>query len=170
LAALHNPIYRSKYKENLNLEFPRIPMYNDFWSWSNWGKQLQKIQANYELAPKYKIKRKESGTNIKNLKPTFKVDKLNGTIQLDKETKIEGIPSKAFDYVLGIRSAIEWILDQYKVKQITDKTVSSMFNVYNYEDYKEEIIELIQKVISVSLSTLEIMDEMKSKQDLLKTK
>ena len=170
LAALHNPIYRSKYKENLNLEFPRIPLYKDFWTWSNWGKELQRIQSNYELAPKYKIKVIESVTKVKNLKPIFKVDKVNGTIQLDKETKIEGIPSKAFDYVLGIRSAIEWILDQYKVKQITDKTVSSMFNGYNYADYKEEIIELIQKVISVSLSTLEIMDEMKSKQDLLKTK
>lgn len=170
LAVLHNPLYRLKYKENLNLEFPRIPMYKDFWSWSNWGKQLQSIQANYELAAKYKIRRLESGMKIKKLKPIFKVDRINGSIQMDKETKIEGIPPKAFEYVLGIRSAIEWILDQYKVKQITDKSISSMFNAYNYEDYKEEIIELIQKVISVSLNTLEIMDAMKNKQDLLITK
>jgi len=170
LAALHNPVYRIKYKENLNLEFPRIPMYKDFWKWSNWGKQLQNIQENYELAPKYKIKLKESGIKVKNLKPIFKVDKVCGVIQLDEETKIEGIPPKVFDYVLGIRSAIEWILDQYKVKKITDETVSKMFNSYNYKDYKEEIIELIQKVISVSLNTLKIMDEMKNNQELLKMK
>jgi len=79
---------------------------------------------------------------------------------MDEKTTLKGIPLKAFEYQLGIRSAIDWILDQYKVKKIKDDTVANMFNDYNYLDYKEEIIELIQKVTTVSLKSLDIMDEM----------
>jgi predicted helicase len=37
-AVLHNPLYREKYALNLKREFPRIPLYNDFWQWAEWGR------------------------------------------------------------------------------------------------------------------------------------
>jgi len=86
---------------------------------------------------------------------------VHGNIKLDEKTTLTGIPPEAFEYQLGIRSAIDWILDQYKVKKIKDETVTAMFNDYKYENYKDEIIELIKKVTTVSMKSLAIMKEMK---------
>ncbi|MDB4075702.1 N-6 DNA methylase [Crocinitomicaceae bacterium] len=161
LGALHSPAYREKYKDNLKLEFPRIAMNKDFWKWSNWGKDLFNLQANYEGAELFNIKEVHQESNVKSLKTIFKVDRVNGSIKLDERTTLTGIPPEAFEYQLGIRSAIDWILDQYKVKKIKDETITAMFNDYKYVNYKDEIIELIKKVTTVSIKSLAIMNEMK---------
>ena len=44
----------------------------------------------------------------------LKPDKENGSIVLDGKTALTGIPTEAWEYRLGSRSALEWILDQYK--------------------------------------------------------
>lgn len=33
-AVLHDPLYLEKYAQNLKREFPRIPLYTDFWQWT----------------------------------------------------------------------------------------------------------------------------------------
>ena len=51
-AVLHNPAYRKKYELNLKREFPRIPFYENFFQWRDWGKQLMNLHINYEtVAP-----------------------------------------------------------------------------------------------------------------------
>ena len=161
LGTLHSPAYREKYKDNLRLEFPRIPMNKDFWKWSNWGRDLFNIQANYEDVELFNIKEVHQESNVKSLKTIFKVDRENGSIKLDEKTTLTGIPPEAFEYQLGIRSAIDWVLDQYKIKKIKDETIMAMFNDYKYENYKDEIIELIKKVTTVSMKSLAVMKEMK---------
>ena len=49
-------------------------------------------------------------------KAMLRADKAAGTITLDSETTLSGIPPTAWDYKLGNRCALEWILDQYKEK------------------------------------------------------
>ena len=68
---------------------------------------------------------------------------------------LDGIPSKAFDYRLGNRSALEWVINQYQVK--TDKR-SGIINNPNRDDDPQYIIRLIRKVITVSLETVEIVE------------
>ena len=70
---------------------------------------------------------------------------------------IDGIPPKAFDYRLGTRSALEWVIDQYCVK--TDKR-SRIVNDPNRVDDPEYIVQLIGKVITVSLETAEIVSKL----------
>jgi predicted helicase len=65
-----------------------------------------------------------------------------------------GIPAETFEYRLGNRSALEWIIDQYQVK--TDKR-SGIVNDPNRLDDPEYIVRLIGKVITVSLDTMEIV-------------
>ena len=52
-------------------------------------------------------------------KPSLKADKDKGIIVLDTETQLTGVPPEAWSYKLGNRSALEWILDQYKEKTPT---------------------------------------------------
>ena len=70
---------------------------------------------------------------------------------------LDGIPSRAFDYRLGNRSALEWVIDQYRVK--TDKR-SGIVNDPNRDDDPQYIIRLIRKVITVSLETVSIVEDL----------
>ena len=83
-AVLHDPIYREKYTLNLKREFPRVPFYEDFWLWADWGSALMDAHIGYEAAEPYVLKR----TNKKVAKPKakLKADKENGLIILDEAT------------------------------------------------------------------------------------
>jgi predicted helicase len=62
------------------------------------------------------------------------------------------IPPEVFEYRLGNRSALEWIIDQYQVS--TDKR-SGITNDPNRADDPQYIVRLIARVVAVSLETLE---------------
>lgn len=49
-------------------------------------------------------------------KVILRADKVAGTIEIDSETTLTGIPPEAWDYKIGSRCALDWILDQYKEK------------------------------------------------------
>ena len=68
---------------------------------------------------------------------------------------LEGIPSEVFDYRLGNRSALEWVVDQYRVK--VDKR-SGIKNDPNRVEDPEYILRLIGQVITVSLETVDVVN------------
>ncbi len=181
-AVLHNPAYRKKYELNLKREFPRIPFYENFRHWAKWGKKLMDLHINYETAKPFALKlhehkvkaeakkQKEMFSRVEEpqalyaLQPKIKVklkaDKEKGIIELDELTFLSGIPKEAWEYKLGNRSALEWILDQYKEKKPTDPTIAEKFNTYRFADYKTQVIDLLKKVCTVSVETMKIIKEM----------
>lgn len=166
-AVLHNPAYRKKYELNLKREFPRIPFYEDFQKWSKLGKQLMELHINYETVKPYKLEEINlvvdlaSGYNVESLfKAKLKADKTEGTIIIDSLTTLKGIPADAWRYKLGNRSALEWILDQYKESKPKDPTIAEKFNTYKFNDYKDQVIDLLKRVCTVSIETMKIIDEM----------
>ncbi len=156
---LHNPAYRKKYELNLKREFPRIPFYESFDKWKDWGKQLMDLHINYEITEPYKLIRKEIDTKALP-KVKLKADKETGIIQLDENTELHGILKEVWEYKLGNRSALEWILDQYKEKKPGDSTIAEKFNTYKFADYKEQVIDLLKRVCTVSVETMKIINEM----------
>jgi predicted helicase len=94
-------------------------------------------------------------------KPSLKVNKDSGVIVLDTETQLTGVPLEAWTYKLGNRSALEWILDQYKEKKPKDPTIREKFNTYRFADHKEKVIDLLMRVTRVSVETMEIVEAMK---------
>ena len=87
-------------------------------------------------------------------------NKAAGTIALDDKTTLRGVPPEAWEYQLGSRSALEWILDQYKEKKVKDPTIAERFNTYKFADYKEQVIDLLGRVCAVSVETMRIIEEM----------
>lgn len=73
------------------------------------------------------------------------------TIIYNKSITIKNIPERAYDYVVNGRPAIEWIIDQYQVK--TD-------NKSGITDDPKYILNLLLSVITVSMRTLELIDEL----------
>ncbi len=168
-AVLHNPKYREKYKLNLKREFPRLPFFKDFFKWANWGKELMDLHIDYENAKPYKLQIVENENPKTNPKTKLRKDKINNDIILDENTTIKGIPEYAFEYRFGNRSAIEWILNQYKEKEYSknvlkkypDKQIlNDNFNNYKFVDYKTQVIDLIGKITTVSIETMEIIKQM----------
>ena len=52
-----NPAYRAKYELNLKRDFPRIPIYENFGQWRDWGKRLMALHLDYETAEPYPLER-----------------------------------------------------------------------------------------------------------------
>ena len=117
------------------------------------------LHINYETLSSYPLKRVDIPLE-RNPKAKLKADKLHHKIYVDEITTLENIPPLAWEYKLGNRSALEWILDQYKEKKPKDPTIAEKFNTYLFADYKEKVIDLLHKVCYLSVETMNIIQEM----------
>ena len=163
---LHDPVYREKYAQNLKREFPRIPFYADFWQWAAWGDALMALHIGYETVAPFALTRADepdARTRSAGLAPKalLRADMAAGSIALDAETTLRGIPPDAWRYRLGNRSALDWVLDQYKERKPKDPTIREKFDTYRFADYKERVIDLLRRVTTVSVETMLIVDAMK---------
>ena len=162
-ALLHHPEYRDRYAANLKRDLPRLPYAPDFCGFANAGARLAEIHVGYEDVDEYR-----GGTDTPTLQfietPGVPLDWRVEKMKLSRDKTqlkyndfltLDRIPSRAFDFRLGNRSALEWVIDQYRVK--TDKR-SGIVNDPNREDDAQYIIRLIRKVITVSLETVSIVE------------
>ena len=165
-AALHNPAYRREYKVDLLREFPRLPLYRDFAAWRNMGRELLDLHIGFESVEPYpleRVDRARSGGGAAAPRVMLRAnarDKERGEIHIDSETMLRGVPADAWRYRLGSRSALEWVLDQYREKKPRDPTIRERFNTYRFADYKEHVIDLLRRVCTVSARTMDVIDEM----------
>lgn len=157
-AVLHHPHYRERYAANLKRELPRIPFAPEFYPFATAGKRLAEIHINYEKQPEYRLKHIEN----KDLPIDWRVEKMRLSkdktqIKYNDFLTLTGIPPAVFEYRLGNRSALDWIIDQYQVT--TDKR-SEITNDPNRLDDEEYIVRLIKQIITVSLETVEIVNNL----------
>ena len=157
-AVLHDPVYRHDYAVDLTRELPRLPLYHDFDVWARMGQELLDLHIGFESAELYPLERVDQPGEAKRV--ILRPDKERGSIKLDDKTTLTGVPPEAWRYRLGSRSAIEWVLDQYKEKKPRDPTIAEKFNTYRFADYKEHVIDLLGRVCAVSVRTMEIVDDM----------
>jgi len=141
---------------NLKRDLPHIPFAVDFWGFAKAGAQLAELHVNYESQPEYE-NLKYIETPAKPIdwhveKMRFSKDKTQ--LKYNDFLTLDGIPPKAFDYRLGNRSALEWVVDQYRVK--VDKR-SGIVNDPNRAAVPRYIVDLIARVINVSLKTVGIV-------------
>ena len=155
-ALLHQPTYREKYEMNLKRDLPHIPFAEDFWDFANAGAALADLHVNYESASKYDglkyIETPDMPIDWRVKKMKLSKDKTQ--LKYNDFLTLDSIPPETYDYKLGTRSALEWIVDQYRVK--TDKR-SGIVNDPNRADQPQYIVDLIARVITVSLKTIEII-------------
>lgn len=164
-AALHDPLYRETYVANLKREFPRIPLHADFWRWAAWGEALMKLHVGYEAAEPWPLVRVDVPDERKpgaTPKVLLRADPAAGVIQLDADTQLAGVPPAAWDYRLGSRTALGWVLDQHKERAPKDRVVRERFNTYRFADHRERVIDLLRRVTRVSVETVAITEAMRA--------
>lgn len=158
---LHHPQYRERYAENLKRELPRIPLLSDhatFELCAQIGKKLMELHLNYEQMPEYPLKwheNKDVPINWYVKKMRLMVDK--SALVYNEWLTLSRIPQECYQYRLGNRSALEWIIDQYQVS--TDKR-SGITSDPNRLDDEQYIVRLIGKVITVSVETVRLVGEL----------
>ena len=153
---LHHADYRKKYAANLRRDLPHIPFAPDFRAFAKAGKRLAELHVNYENQPEYPLEQIETPGENRDLRvEKMRLSKDKTQIKYNEFLTLAGVPAKAFAYRLGNRSALDWIIDQYRVK--TDKR-SGIVNDPNRADDDQYIVRLIGRVITVSLETVDIVE------------
>jgi predicted helicase len=164
-AVLHHPLYRQTYKTDLQQNLPAVPVSPAFAQLAALGKELGLLHTAFEDAEPYNVTRSDKDVAFPQLKLKSSPEK--GEIQIDEATRLSNIPSEAWSYKLGNRSAIDWVLEGYKVKKISPDdgdiadSSSPLYTQYGYQayqfaPYKEECIMLVRRIITLSLKTQHI--------------
>ncbi len=156
---LHHPAYRERYQANLKRDLPHIPFSEDFWGFAEAGAKLAALHVNYEDQDEYDTLQLIQTPNVPLnwCVEKMRLSKDKTSLAYNDFLTLDGIPPEAFEYRLGTRSALEWVIDQYRVK--TDKR-SGILNDPNHADNPQYIVKLIGKVITVSLETVEIVNKL----------
>lgn len=166
---LHSPEYRERFANNLSKELPRIPLAKDFKAFMKAGRELAQLHLNYETMDKWAVKETgnstDPGRTIKMSYPNKVKDSETGkkvkdltVLKVAENLIIEGIPLRAYDYVVNGKSAIGWLIDRYQIR--TDKKSGIVNDPNDYSDDPRYIVDLVERVITVSMRTLDIMDSL----------
>ncbi|WGH82247.1 hypothetical protein QDX25_03560 [Auritidibacter ignavus] len=173
---LHDPTYRKTYAADLKKMLPHIETpisREEFDTFATAGRELMQLHVGYEDVEPWPVTITVTGDE--NDRETWRVTKMAWakttdpetgkkvndvtTLKYNKHITISDIPAEADEYMLGSRSALGWIVDRYQVKK--DKA-SGIINDPN--DWADEvgnpryIAELIQKVTSVAVQTVRVVE------------
>jgi predicted helicase len=119
------------------------------------GQRLAEIHVHYEQQPEYPLtKTEKAGEKLDYRVTKMRLSKDKTSLIYNQFLTLSGIPADAYEYRLGNRSALEWVIDQYQVS--TDKR-SGITNDPNRADDQQYILRLIGQVITVSLETVKIV-------------
>lgn len=157
---LHNKEYREKYSNDLKKTLARIPFVKtveDFNAYNKAGRDLAEIHLNYETIEPYNLD-EESKEN-----PSYKVDKMKWNkekteLRFNNDILFKNIPPRALEYVINGRSPIEWVADQYKISIDKASGIKNDPNLYSTDE--KYVYNLVKRVVTVSLKTLDIIDNL----------
>jgi predicted helicase len=119
------------------------------------GKKLAELHVGYEHQPEFPLHRRENPQSPLNWRvEKMRLSKDKTSLTYNDFLTLDGIPPETFEYRLGNRSALEWVIDQYQVS--IDKR-SGITNAPNRPDDPEYIVRLLGQVITVSLETVKVV-------------
>ncbi len=161
-AVLHHPVYCERYAENLKRDLPRIPLLSTqqaFKTCVHIGKRLMDLHLHYEDAQEYPLNWLEN----RDVPINWRVEKMKlspdkAMLRVNDWLTLGGIPQVCYQYRLGNRSALEWVIDQYQVS--TDARSGIVSDPNREDDEPEYIVRLVGKVVTVSVETVKLVEEL----------
>ncbi|HEX9927772.1 MAG TPA: type ISP restriction/modification enzyme [Pyrinomonadaceae bacterium] len=156
-AVLHHPVYRAKYAANLKRELPRVPLAPDFWAFADAGERLAALHVNYESQTPFALEQIENREAEFSLRvEKMRLSKNKTELRYNDFLTLRNIPPEVYEYRLGNRSALEWIVEQY---QVSTDARSGITNDPNRADDPNYILRLIGQIVAVSLETVKTVKE-----------
>jgi predicted helicase len=164
--ALHAPGYREQFADELRKSLARLPMHEAFWEFAGAGRKLADLHLNYENVTPFALD--ENATADLPDSDLYRVKRMRfakgndrSTIIYNDHLTLSGIPIDVYDYIVNGRSAIEWVIDRYQIRINGDSGIVNDPNTYA-EDPRY-IVDLLKRVVAVSLKTLEVANALSSK-------
>ena len=158
---LHHPEYRQVFRKALQRELPRLPLPVDrdqFDGFCNAGYELAKLHLDYEQVDPFPLTWVETPDEPFTLRVEhMKLNDDGSSLVVNDYLTLNGIPPRVFDYRLGNRSALEWIVQQYQVRRDDTGDIVDDPNRPGDDDY---IVKLVARVISVSLETMDVVERL----------
>jgi predicted helicase len=173
---LHAPHYRETYAADLKKMLPRIPLVSDPHPYIAAGRHLSELHLGYETVEPYPLEGLNAPTpegeeaydylRVKKMRFAKVRDSQSNKLIVDRSKIIYnshitlgGVPDTAYRYVLGARSAIEWIMDRYRIKKDNPSGIINDPNDWSREvEDPRYIIDLLARIVTVSLETLKVID------------
>ncbi len=157
-AVLHSKTYIETYCDDLSKTLPKIPMLDKFKSYVDIGKKLSDLHVNFEKCEPLSGIRVEKTSNDYTI-DQIKFQKRNGIVQKDtilynSSITISEIPTKAYDYIINGKSAIDWIIERFVYS--VDKE-SKLLNDPNKLFGSKYVFDLLLSIISLSIKTQELV-------------
>ncbi len=122
------------------------------------GKQLARLHIEYETLKPWPLKWIETpGEPLSYRVEKMRLSKDKKSIEVNDSLTLAGIPPEVFDYRLGNRSAIEWVIDQYRVKEDKRTGIRSDPNTAAARGGSDYIVRLVGQVVRVSVETVKIV-------------
>ena len=163
---LHSEKWRKKWEITLRKEAARIDLPKDlaeFQRIAKLGKRLAELHLNYERIAPLELDVAEANGFERENPAHYEVEKMRWggkrpnldktVIHFNRWLTIRGIPMEVHNYRLGARSALEWIVDRYKIKIDKRSQIRKNPNAWQSGKYT---FDLIPKICSLSLKTREI--------------
>jgi predicted helicase len=171
---LHSPDYRETFAADLKKMLPRIPKVpatEDFEAFSTGGRELASLHIGYEAVEPYALDIKglpDDSVASEALYDYFRVQKMTfagkaktkdrSRVIYNSRITVSGIPDQAHEYMLGSRSAIEWIIERYQVKPDKASGIVNDPNDWSREhEQPRYILDLLCRIVTVSVRTVEIV-------------
>lgn len=166
---LHSPDYRQRFNDDLKKQLPRIPIAEsagDFIAFAEAGRKLAESHLNYEKQPPLagvEVAGRERGNyRVEKMKFAGKPGAWDKSrIIYNSDIEISGVPARAYEYAVNGRSAIEWIMESYRIKTDKDSGIVNDPNLWAAEHGEPDyILRLLLSVVSLSMKTLDIVEKL----------
>ncbi|MDB9454939.1 DEAD/DEAH box helicase [Dolichospermum circinale] len=160
---LHSPEYKQRFASDLKKMLPRIPFTADFWTFSKAGRELAYWHINYETIEPYELEEFKKELYLD--EEDYRVEKMvfgknkNGLdktiIIYNSKLTLSQIPLEAYEYIVNGKSALEWIMERYKVTKDKDSGIINDPN--HWSENPRYIVDLVKRIVRVSLETVRIV-------------
>ncbi|MCA0307412.1 MAG: DEAD/DEAH box helicase family protein [Actinobacteria bacterium] len=169
---LHSEQYRTTFAADLKRMLPRIPLaatVADFQAFTEAGRKLADLHVNYESVEPYPLA-EQAPLHAMDPWTTYRVEKMKWAnkntkkaIVYNKQVTLGDIPAEAHRYMLGSRSALEWLIDRYQVKTDKASGIKNDPNDWCREHHEPRyVVDLVKRVTRVSVETMKIVDNLPS--------
>ncbi len=181
---LHSAEYRTRYASDLKKMLPRLPLVKDAQPFIEAGRRLADLHVNYETADPYPLgglqDLLETGgstdadydryrvTRMRYGKPTAEQKRAGArsdktTLVYNANVTLNGIPEDAHRYMVGAKSALDWLVERYKDDTDAKSGIRNDANAWSKEvGNPRYIVDLVARIVTVSVETMKIVDSLPS--------
>ncbi len=163
---LHSSAFRTRFAADLKKTLPRIPKVVGFREFAAAGRDLATLHVGYEAVEPFPLEEEVGTAKTVPAESRYRVQRMAFAKQADgakdrsrivfnSHVTMSGIPDEAYEYTLGARSAIEWVMDRYQVK--TDKASGITNDPNDWSDNPRYIVDLLKRIVTVSVETARIL-------------